>query len=65
MQGGFHPAFGGLGSSARSWCPTWASKGRQAVQPRQEDVLPKAGEIEEVRKGSAISGKAGVERRGE
>lgn len=32
---------------------------------RQEDVLPKAGEIEEVRKGSAISGKAGVERRGE
>lgn len=49
MQGGLHPAFGGLGSSACSWCPTLASKGRQAAQPgrrmsyQKQEKLKKSG----------------------
>lgn len=56
-----------LGSQAASlypWCPALA-KGEADGAARQGDVYAKAEEMEEVRKGSAVSGKGGVERSGE
>lgn len=56
-----------LGSQAVSlypWCPALA-KGEADGAARQGDVYAKAEEMEEVRKGSAVSGKGGVERSGE
>lgn len=72
MKWGLHLAFGGPSSLCLFLVSYLASRvsthtlkctqGEAGGTARQEDVLAKADEIEEVRKGSAISGKAGVER---
>ena len=56
--------WGSQAASLYPWCPALAI-GDADGAARQGDVYAKAEEMEEVRKGSAVSGKGGVERSGE